>query len=302
MKSPAITVESLLVLDAIADRGSYALAAEQLNKVPSALSYIVQKLEEQLDVTIFQREGRRSVLTPAGKHLLAEGRNILLAINKISEQTKEIAHGWEPKIRIALDSIIDSSQVFTVLAKFLSQFPNVEIDICEHVLHGTWEALIEDKIDLAIGASSPIPVQKGLRAHKLAELQLIFCVNANHPLAHTTSGVTKKALANYRTIVVHDSSKVAVPWTTSGVIAQSERLYVASIDQKINAIKAGVGGGFLPKKRVQTLLNSGELVRVNVVDFVEKNELFLSWKTVNQGKGLQQLIEQLIASTLADSI
>ncbi len=54
MLVPPITVEALLVLDAIESRGSYAAAAEQLNKVPSALSYIVQKLEEQLNVTIFE--------------------------------------------------------------------------------------------------------------------------------------------------------------------------------------------------------------------------------------------------------
>ena len=48
-----ITLEALMVIDAIESRGSYAAAAEALDKVPSALSYIVQKLEEQLDVTLF---------------------------------------------------------------------------------------------------------------------------------------------------------------------------------------------------------------------------------------------------------
>jgi DNA-binding transcriptional LysR family regulator len=92
MLSSPITVEALLVLDAIEYRGSYAAAAEQLNKVPSALSYIVQKLEEQLNVTIFQRQGRRAVLTPAGKHLLAEGRKVLSTINSLAEQTQTIAN------------------------------------------------------------------------------------------------------------------------------------------------------------------------------------------------------------------
>lgn len=93
-----LTLESLLVLDAIEGRGSFAAAAEQLNKVPSALSYIIQKLEEQLGVTLFVRQGRRSVLTPAGQYLLAEGRKLLIAVNKLAEQTQTIAHGWEPKI------------------------------------------------------------------------------------------------------------------------------------------------------------------------------------------------------------
>ena len=77
MNTPPISIEALLVLDAIEHRGSYAAAAEQLNKVPSALSYIVNKLEEQLNVTLFQRQGRRAVLTPAGKHLLTEPNSAL---------------------------------------------------------------------------------------------------------------------------------------------------------------------------------------------------------------------------------
>ena len=78
MQHTPLTLEALLVLDAIDQRGSFASAAEQLNKVPSAISYIVQKLEEQLGVTLFVRQGRRSVLTPAGLHLLEEGRKVLL--------------------------------------------------------------------------------------------------------------------------------------------------------------------------------------------------------------------------------
>ena len=92
-KSP-ITIEVLETLDAIDRRGSYAKAAEELNKATSAISYIVQKLEEQLDIALFQRQGRRSVLTPAGQLVLEEGRKILNASVKLANAAKEIATGW----------------------------------------------------------------------------------------------------------------------------------------------------------------------------------------------------------------
>lgn len=57
MKNP-ITIEALTVLDAIDWRQSFAKAAEELNKATSALSYVVQKLEEQLNITLFERQGR----------------------------------------------------------------------------------------------------------------------------------------------------------------------------------------------------------------------------------------------------
>ena len=52
-KERALTLEALRVMDAIDRRGSFAAAADELGRVPSALSYTMQKLEEELDVVLF---------------------------------------------------------------------------------------------------------------------------------------------------------------------------------------------------------------------------------------------------------
>ena len=59
----AITIDALKVLDAIDRKGSFAGAANELFRVPSAISYTVQKLEEDLSVAIFDRTGHRAALT-----------------------------------------------------------------------------------------------------------------------------------------------------------------------------------------------------------------------------------------------
>lgn len=56
-KERALTLEALRVMDAIDRRGSFAAAADELGRVPSALSYTMQKLEEELDVVLFDRSG-----------------------------------------------------------------------------------------------------------------------------------------------------------------------------------------------------------------------------------------------------
>ena len=100
-----IAIEVLETLDAIDRRGSFAKAAEELNKATSAISYAVQKLEEQLDIAVFQRQGRRSVLTPAGRLILEEGRGILQATARLANKAKEVATGWEPRIITAIESL-----------------------------------------------------------------------------------------------------------------------------------------------------------------------------------------------------
>ena len=79
MSAPALTLESLQLVDAIARRGSFAGAASELGRVPSAVTYAVRRLEEDLDVLLFDRGGYRARLTPAGEELLREGRHLLAA-------------------------------------------------------------------------------------------------------------------------------------------------------------------------------------------------------------------------------
>ncbi|MDG1751282.1 MAG: LysR substrate-binding domain-containing protein [Thalassotalea sp.] len=296
MISPPITIEALLVLDAIEHRGSYAAAAEQLNKVPSALSYIVQKLEEQLNVTLFQRQGRRAVLTPAGKHLLAEGRKMLLAINALSEQTQTIANGWEPKIRIACDSIIDVTPVFNGIQRFLTEHQNIEIDVQEEVMNGTWEALVDDRVDLVIGAPSPVPNQKGIRAIPIASMTSVLVAAKTYPLADKSSkenkAIESSELANYRNVVVHDSSQHEIPWSIN-MIEGSQHFYVSSIAQKVAAIIAGIGIGYLPKSMVQSYIDTGQLVAIETEEKPASQDLFMAWKITNKGKGLSKLIDFL---------
>lgn len=296
MNTPPLSIEALIVLDAIEYRGSYAAAAEQLNKVPSALSYIVQKLEEQLNVTIFVRQGRRSVLTPAGKHLLIEGRKILLAMNALSEQTQTIANGWEPKIRIACDSIVDIEPIFCGIQRFLIEHENIEIDVQEEVMNGTWEALMEDKVDLAIGAPEPVPAQKGIRAIKMKSLENILVVGQSHALAKTKSPIHTRELSKYRNVVVHDSAKNEIPWSVN-IIEGSKRFYVSTVIHKVDAIISGIGIGYLPKYLAQKYITSEQLIEIALIDKKPPQDLFMAWKITNKGKGLGKLREILLDET-----
>ena len=103
--STPLSLEALEVLDAIDRKGSFAAAAAALYRVPSAITYSVGKLEEDLGVTLFRREGRRSVLTPAGQVLLEQGRELLEAAERLVETTRQVERGWESTLAITLDSI-----------------------------------------------------------------------------------------------------------------------------------------------------------------------------------------------------
>ncbi|GAM60072.1 transcriptional regulator [Vibrio ishigakensis] len=111
MSSP-ITLEAMHILDAIERRGSFSSAAEELRRAPSSLSYQIQKLEQELDIIIFDRSGHKAELTPAGRLLLEKGRLILAATDEMVREANSIANGWELDLTIAFDGVIPINHFF----------------------------------------------------------------------------------------------------------------------------------------------------------------------------------------------
>lgn len=293
MSQNPLNLEALEALDAIDRRGSFAKAAEELNKATSAVSYLVQKLEDQLDLAVFQRQGRRSVLTPAGRLVLEEGRQILQATNRLASKAKEVARGWEPRIRIAVESLQSYPALFRVLNDFLDEHPSIEIDVCEVVLNGGWEALEHDRVELLLGSTGPVPAQKGYRAIPLRHIELLPVVASNHALARGAAKqhAIDRDLSDVRRVVTHDTS-VADVRRSAGLSIDKKTFYVQNIDQKAHAILAGIGIGHLPRERIQPQLDSGELIPL-VLPEDAPLENYLAWKISNKGKGLKDLTQRL---------
>lgn len=290
-----LSIEVLETLDAIDRRGSFAKAAEELNKATSAISYAVQKLEEQLDIALFQRLGRRSVLTPAGRLILAEGRDILQTTRRLVDKAKEVATGWEPRISIGLESLHAYPDFFYVLNEFLQAFPTIEIDISECVLNGGWEALEQGRVDLLVGSPGPVPSQKGYRSVAIGRVELVPVIAAKHVLA--AHALAKKqnidsVMGQLRRIVIHDTSFNGIE-RSEGLSSDGQMFYVQNMDQKIHAILAGIGIGNLPKHRIQGYLDKGVLLPLDIKQ-QDNAESFLAWKISNKGKGLRALTETLI--------
>jgi len=289
-----ITLDVLEIIDAIDRRGSFAKAAEEMNKATSAISYGVQKLEEQLDIALFHRQGRRSVLTPAGRLILEEGRKILNSTAKLANMAKEVATGWEPQLRIAVESLQFYPIFFDVLGTFLDEHPSIEIDISECMLNGGWEALEYNRVDLVVGVPGPVPLQKGFRTTPFGSNDVVPVIATHHPLAGLANDhqALTNALPQLRRIITHDTSRTNVV-RSEGLSRGGQTLYVQNQDQKVAAILAGIGISHLPRNRIQQHLDNGKLTILNLGKTIQ-HEKFLAWKISNKGKGLQALTQLLV--------
>ena len=287
-----LTLDALEVLDAIDRKGSFAAAAAALYRVPSAVTYTIHKLEEDLGVILFRKEGRRSVLTSAGKTLLAQGRDLLEAADRLVETTRQVSSGWESCINIAIDSILPFDVVYPALEAFYQLKPDIEINLYEEVLGGTLEAIIAGQADLALGVSELPANTQGLHFRKMMQVEWQFVVSRDHPLTDIDQPLTETDIQAFRAVVVRDSSR-QLPPLTRRVYDQQAVLRVATMQQKIDAQVRGLGVGFLPLHLIRKLLNSGDLVALPWAKEIADAPLHLVWKTNNKGKALRWFVDAL---------
>ena len=296
-KNP-ITIDVLQTLDAIERRGSFAKASEELNKSTSAVSYTVQKLEEQLDIALFQRQGRRSVLTPAGRLILEEGRKIISTTLLLANKAKQVSTGWEPRISIGVESILDQTLIFQLLKQFLDQHPNIEIDVRECVLNGGWEALDNGQVDLIIGAPGPVSAQKGYRAVALHDNDLIPIIATTHLSFESLMDPDQvdALLPKIRKVITHDTSITDIA-RSEGLSTDGKIFYVQTIQQKVQAILAGIGIGYLPRHLIQTYLDENQMSVLPIQKDLNRQH-FMAWKISNKGKGLRALTQMIETDVL----
>jgi DNA-binding transcriptional LysR family regulator len=186
-----LTPDALMMMDAIARTGSFAAAARELGKVPSALTYNVRQLEEALDVLLFDRSSRQAQPTAAGLELLHEGRRLLQEMEAVANRVKRVASGWEATLSISVEDILSTATVFDLVEAFCclrpepggSQGPATRLRLRSDVLAGTWEALISGQVDLAIGVAGEHPNPGGVELRPLGEVPFVFCVGPGHALA-----------------------------------------------------------------------------------------------------------------------
>lgn len=134
-----LSEQSLQLIDIVSHLGSFTAAANKLHKVPSAVSYAIKQIEEELGVVLFERHHRSVSLTPAGAHFVKEARIMLKQLDDLKRETQRVANGWQPTLSIALDNIVRADRISVLIADFYRHFTDVELIIRIEVFNGVWE-------------------------------------------------------------------------------------------------------------------------------------------------------------------
>jgi DNA-binding transcriptional LysR family regulator len=291
-----LTLEAIRILDAIDRKGSFAGAAVALDRVPSALTYSVRKLEDDLDLLLFDRRGHRAKLTPAGLELLTEGRHLLRAADELEQRVKRTATGWEVELRIVVDSVIPFEKMLPLIEAFDRAGSGTLLRFSSEVLSGVWESLLTGGADLAIGAAydgpDSIRMSGEFQTRQLGPIDWVFAVAPNHPLAGMPEPLAAAVVQSHRAVAVGDTGR-ALPRITAGLLSGQKTLTVPSLEAKLIAQLAGLGCGHLPRALAAPHLASGALIEKQTLETKPTGVTRIAWRRASRGKSLSWFLAKL---------
>jgi DNA-binding transcriptional LysR family regulator len=314
----ALTPEALTMMDIIARTGSFAAAARELGKVPSALTYSVRQLEDALDVLLFDRSSRQARLTAAGTELLNEGRRLLAEMDAVANRVHRVSTGWETQLTIAADAIVSRQTLFELCEAFYAlrppelhggAGPGTRLRLRTEVMAGTVEALMLGSADLAIGLPADTLAPAGIEIRPLGDAALVFVVAPRHPLAGVEEPLTDAVLRQHRGVAVADSAQRMSPLTIN-IQPGQDILTVSSMQAKLEAQMMGLGVGFLPELLVREHVAAGRLVVKEVARQRRAVTLSYGWRSAAapqpqkapQGLALQWWLQQLESPTTRSAL
>jgi DNA-binding transcriptional LysR family regulator len=258
-----LSIDSLQLVELIARTGSFTAAAKALHRVPSAVSYAVRNIEEELGVVLFTREHRRVVPTEAGQHFVIEARGVLNKMEEIRRETRRVANGWQPSLSIALDNIVSSHRINALMADFYRHFDNVELIVRIEVFNGVWEALATGRADIAIGATTAVPVGGEFSFRDMGSIEWAFLASPQHPLATAQGPLSPELLATFPSICLEDTSR-EIPRRDTWLLPNQRRLVVPDWQRAINCFVEGLGIGYMPVHLARPFIESGRLIEKTV--------------------------------------
>ena len=280
-----LTPDARLMMDTIARTGSFAAAARELGKVPSALTYSVRQLEDALDVLLFDRRSRQARLTAAGDELLREGRLLLQQMDAVANRVQRVASGWEAELTIAVDKAMAPHAVFDLMDAFYALKPPTRLRMRSEVMTGTWEALSTGQADLAIGVPADRVAGPDMRQEMIGEVSFIFAVAPHHPLARAPEPLSATEIANHRIVAVADTARGLAPMTV-GILPGQDVLTLPSMSAKLEAQLRGLGCGYLPEPMLRPYLEQGRLVHKQVEGPERLIRILYAWRQAHAQPGM----------------
>lgn len=171
----------LSILREVDRTGSVTAAAGKLHLTQSAISHTIRKFEERHGAAVWRKEGRKLRLTQAGQYLAKLANRLLPQLEHAETVLADYAAGQRGSLRLGMECHPCQQWLMRVVGPYLTQWPDVDLDVKTAFQFGGIGALLGHEIDLLI---TPDPVDlPGLVYTPVFDYELVLAVPEGHRLA-----------------------------------------------------------------------------------------------------------------------
>jgi DNA-binding transcriptional LysR family regulator len=259
------SVEQWTVLAAVVDTGGFAQAAQALNRSQSAVSYAVARLQESLGLPLLVVEGRRSVLTPHGRTLLARARTLVKDLDNLELLARSLKQGWESELMLVVDAAFPRSRLLAIIAELQHTCPSTQMQLADVILSGAEEAITAGTADVVVTSRVP----PGFLGDWLLDVTFVAVARPDHALFQLDRELTTEDLVRHVQAVVRDSGTSAP--RDEGWLGAERRFTVSSMDAALATLLAGLAYAWLPEHLLADALQNGGLKRLPLASGASRN-------------------------------
>ena len=275
------TLDQLRILKAIAEQGSFKKAADVLYVTQPAVSLQIQNLEKQLEITIFDRGGRKALLTEAGQLLLDYCQRILNQCDEACKAVEDLNSLKGGTLIIGASQTTGTYLMPRMIGLFRQKYPDVSVQLQIHSTRRTGWSVANGQIDLAIiGCQLPTELESLLHVIPYATDELALVLPTKHKLAKELN-LTKEDLykLNFVSLDSQSTTRKVVDKLLRDSGLDIQRLKVEmelnSFEAIKNAVQSGLGAAFLPVISIERELSTGTIYKPLMSDLGVKRELKL---------------------------
>lgn len=234
---------------AVVTEGSFTAAARAELIVRSALSTSVRNLERELGADLFDRTGRRVVLTEAGRALLPQARALPAGARSARDAVAAVAGLHTGRVSIGTIQTLTCVDLPGELAAFHQEFPAVRVSVRDATVDELTEALRAGELDLAYLAPDARELPEGLTVHAVRHEELVLITAPGHRLARAGRALIRD-LAEEPFVDFRAGTGLETAVRRLAAHCGLRRRITCDVTQAgllVELVRAGIGVAFVPR-------------------------------------------------------
>ena len=240
----------------LAELGSFTRVAEQTNVSKSMISKEISRLESNLGARLLHRSTRNVQLTHVGQGYLQRARQIIAMTKDADSFVQDLQHNLRGKLKINAPMALGITDLSTLFTDFMQTYPDMELDI--HLGDENID-LVEQGFDLGFRASST-PIDSNYVGRALTQFTYKVCASPHYVNQHPP--ITAAQDLKTHNCFVYSYFQGKNTWPIEDGVVVTGNLKVNNTIFMMDAIKKGLGIGFIPDFVCQQALDSGEVVEI----------------------------------------